>query len=199
VGTKISLSDLSILPFDPKTHDVSAFDCGDSDLNEFLQKDAQEYQREHLSFTRVVFHDKALVAYVSLSSDSIVLKTPEKKKLVDFYASVMHWPALKIGRLAVVSDRQRKSGIGKALLQYAVAVALRMGDDSGVGCRFLTVDAYPVSIDFYQRHGFVFNKHYVDKESRERFETLCQVQTLEENSKTHPSMRYDFLRSAPIE
>jgi len=41
VGTKILLSDLSILPFDPKVHDVSVFDCGDSDLNEFLQKDVR--------------------------------------------------------------------------------------------------------------------------------------------------------------
>lgn len=183
MGTKILLSDLSILPFDPNAHDVSSFDCGDPDLNEFLQKDALKYQNEHLSFTRVVFHEKELVAYITLLTDSIVLKTPEKKKLVDFHDSVMQWPALKIGRLAVVTTRQKQCGIGKALLQYAVALAIRIGRESGVGCRFLTVDAYPVSIAFYERHGFVVNKNYVDKEK----------------PKTHPSMRYDILKSAPIE
>lgn len=183
MGTKILLSDLSILPFDPKTHDVSAFDCGDADLNEFLQKDASVYQSEHLSFTRVVFHEKELVAYITLLTDSIVLKTPEKKKLVDFHDSVMQWPALKIGRLAVANARQKQCGIGKALLQYAVGLAIRIGRESGVGCRFLTVDAYPVSIGFYERHGFVVNKNYVDKE----------------NPKTHPSMRYDILKSPPIQ
>jgi GNAT superfamily N-acetyltransferase len=183
VGTKVSLCDLSILPFDPKTQDVSSFDCSDADLNEFLQKDAHVYQTEYLSFTRVVFHEKELVAYITLLADSIVLKTPEKKKLVDFHDSVMQWPALKIGRLAVVTPRQKQSGIGKALLQYAVGSALRMGREFGVGCRFLTVDAYPDSVGFYEHVGFVVNKNYVDKEK----------------PKTHPSMRYDILKSAPIE
>jgi hypothetical protein len=113
VGTKILLSDLSILPFDPNIHDVSAFDCGDPDLNEFLQKDASVYQSEHLSFTRVVFHEKELVAYITFLTDSIVLKTPEKKKLVDFHDSVMQWPALKIGRLAVATTRQNSVALGK--------------------------------------------------------------------------------------
>lgn len=183
MGTKVTLSDLSILPFDPNTHNVSAFDCSDADLNEFLQKDAQVYQAEHLSFTRVVFHEKELVAYITFLADSIVLKTPEKKKLVDFHDSVMQWPALKIGRLAVVTRRQKQSGIGKALLQYSVGLAFRIGQESGVGCRFLTVDAYPDSVKFYERYGFVVNKNYVDKEK----------------PKTHPSMRYDILKSPPIE
>ena len=181
MGTKILLSDLSILPFDPEIHGVSTFDCGDADLNEFLQKDASVYQSEHLSFTRVVFHEDELVAYITLLTDSIVLKTPEKKKLVDFHSSVMQWPALKIGRLAVATARQKQCGIGKALLQYAVGLAIRIGSESGVGCRFVTVDAYPASIGFYERHGFVFNKNYAEKEQ------------------THPSMRYDILKSDPIE
>lgn len=178
----ILLSDLSILPFDPKTCDPSTFDCGDPDLNEFLQKDAVVYQAEHLSFTRVVLYEKELVGYITLLTDSIVLKTPEKKKLVDFHSTVMQWPALKIGRLAVVTARQKKCKIGKALLQYAVGVAIRMGQDFGVGCRFVTVDAYPASVAFYEKHGFVVNKNYVDKEK----------------PTIHPSMRYDILKSAPI-
>jgi predicted GNAT family N-acyltransferase len=182
VGTKIQLSDLFILPFDPISHDTSAFDCGDSDLNEFLQKDAAVYQKEHLSFTRAVFHGEELVAYITLLTDSIVLKTPEKKALVDFHQSVMQWPALKIGRLAVVATRQKQQGIGKALLQYSVALAIRIGIEFGVGCRFLTVDAYPISVDFYKRFGFVVNKQYAEKE----------------DPKPHPSMRYDILKSSPI-
>ncbi len=57
-----------------------------------------------------------------------------------------------------------------------------MGLESSVGCRFLTVDAYPASVEFYEHHGFVINKNYVDKEK----------------PKTHPSMRYDILKSTPI-
>lgn len=180
---RLTLSDLSILPFDPNNHTVSSFNCNDTDLNEFLQQDAYAYQTAHLSFTRVVFHEKELVAYITLLTDSIVLKTPEKKKLVDFHEHIMNWPALKIGRLAVAASYQKQRGIGKALLQYAVGIALRMGLDSGVGCRFLTVDAYPESIGFYEKYGFVPNKHYVDLEK----------------PKKHPSMRYDILKSPPIQ
>jgi hypothetical protein len=36
----ISLADLEIIPFDSKEHDVSVFDCGDEDLNDFLKSDA---------------------------------------------------------------------------------------------------------------------------------------------------------------
>ena len=43
-----------------------------------------------------------------------------------------------------------------------------------VGCRLLTLDAYPQSVEFYKKLGFVENKAKVYQE------------------KTHPSMRFDL-------
>jgi len=82
---RISLNDLSILPFDPKIHDVSGFACGDDDLEEFLKEDAANYQDQHISFTRVVYFKDELVGYITLLTDCIVLKSGEKRKLVDFH------------------------------------------------------------------------------------------------------------------
>jgi hypothetical protein len=197
---RIALSDLSIIPFDPNIHDVSGFRCDDEDLEEFIREDAAKYQEHHISFTRVVYlkatHE--LVGYVTLSADCIVLKSGEKRKLVNFYQSVLQWPALKIGRLAVVTHRQKIHGVGTSILQFSIGVALRMGAESGIGCRFITVDAYPKSISWYQEKHFVFNKHYHEPAPvNAGFIARCKSLVWKEK-KNHPSMRYDIIKSPKI-
>lgn len=175
----ITLADIQVLPIDPAVHNLVAFDCGDTDLNDFVRNDCQSYQEHCLSHTRVAVHDGVLVGFLTLLADSIILKTPEKKHLFDFHDKLMYFPAMKVGRLGVVQNLQ-KGGVGTALLKYAIGIAVRMNTELNVGCRFITVDAYPRSISWYEDRGFKFNKHYKDP------------------SKTHPSMRYDILKSPPI-
>jgi GNAT superfamily N-acetyltransferase len=175
----LTLADLELLCFDPAIHNVNDFDCGDADLNEFLTADSQRYRAECLSHTRIAMHDGMVVGYITLLADSIILKSSEKRHLFNFHQQVFTFPALKVGRLGVHRNRQR-DGVGKSLLKYAIGVVVRLNQDMNVGCRFITVDAYPQSISWYQHYGFLFNKEYADP------------------SKTHPSMRYDILKSAPI-
>lgn len=175
----ISLSDLDVVRINPAVHDLQAFNCGDDDLNDFLQNDCQPYQEQYLSHTRLALHNGTVAGFVTLLADSIILKTPEKKRLFDFHRKLMYFPAMKIGRMGVALDRQR-DGVGKALLRYSIGVAVRMNSDLSVGCRFVTVDAYPKSIGWYEKNGFVPNKEYAHPE------------------KTHPSMRYDLLTSPPL-
>jgi hypothetical protein len=49
----VSLDDLEIIPFDPAQYDVSNFDCGDEDLNDFLKNEAFKFQADHLSHTQL--------------------------------------------------------------------------------------------------------------------------------------------------
>lgn len=179
----VTLADLQIVPFDPAKHDVTAFDCGDSDLNDFLKNDAGRYQQERLSHTQLAFLDGELVAYITLLTDSIILKTSEKKRtlrqLLDRHQTIYTFPALKIGRIGVQA-RQKGNHIGTELLKYAVGLVVRLNGESKIGCRFITLDAYSKSISWYESRGFVFNKHYKHPE------------------KTHPSMRYDILKSPEI-
>lgn len=175
----ITLNDLEILPVDLKHPHVQAFDCDDADLNDFLRNDCQRYQVHCLSHTRVAFYQGIPVGFVTLLADSIILKTSEKRHLFDFHKQLMYFPAMKIGRLGVARNIQR-GGVGTSLLKYSIGVAVRMNTELNVGCRFITVDAYPRSISWYTRNGFIFNKQYADA------------------TKTHPSMRYDLLKSPPI-
>jgi hypothetical protein len=174
-----NLADLQIVKFEPNIHNVQAFDCDDADLNDFLKSDAARYQQEHLSCTRVALYQEQIVGYITLLADCIVLKTSEKKKWLPFYDKIYQFPALKIGRLGIQKDVQG-TRIGPALLQYAIGLVVTMNRELDIGCRFITVDAYPKSISWYQKNFFVFNKHYNNPE------------------KTHPSMRYDILKSPQI-
>jgi GNAT superfamily N-acetyltransferase len=171
----ITLDDLKIIPL-TEDHDVSTFNCGDPDLNEFVQVDCHSYQSEYLSHTRLAFHEDRIVGYVTLLSDSIILKSKEKKKLFSFYGKIYFFPALKIARLGVQQENQ-KNGVGRALLEYSIGVAARLNHEMGVGCRFITVDAYPESVPWYEQRGFIHNKHLMNP------------------NLTHPSMRFDLLKS----
>jgi ribosomal protein S18 acetylase RimI-like enzyme len=88
-------------------------------------------------------------------------------------------PALKIARLGVsAAFRATHRGAGESLVRYAYAKALELAEH--VGCRLLTLDAYALSIAFYERLGFVRNQAKVYE------------------GKDHPSMRLDvFARVAP--
>ena len=175
----ISLFDLTIVSIDPSKHDLQTFDCDDSDLNDFVRNDCHGYQIQCVSHTRVAFFQGLIVGFVTLLADSIILKTNEKKHLFDFHRKLIYFPAMKIGRLGVARNRQ-KDGVGRSLLKYSIGVAVRMNADLNVGCRFVTVDAYPTSVEWYKKNGFVFNREYAHPE------------------KTHPSMRYNLLKSPPI-
>ncbi len=201
----ISLADLEIIPVHPAEHDVSAFDCGDEDLNDFLKNDAAKFQAEHLSHTRLVFLDGKLVGYLTLLADCIILQTSEKKRALKeargYHQSVYTFPAVKIGRIGIQKEQQR-SGIGRQLLIYTIGVVFRMNTEFNIACRFITLDAYPESVSWYERHNFTFNKYYKNTEERPRgkiagIKAFCKV-FLGKNEKKHPSMRYDLLRSPQI-
>ena len=51
--------------------DVSGFDCGDTDLNDFLQTDALKNQKEWFSVTKVLFLDDTLAGYFTIVADTL--------------------------------------------------------------------------------------------------------------------------------
>jgi hypothetical protein len=126
-----------------------------------------------------------MVGFVALLNDAVTLAAKERKKVRDSSTGVRLRgnshpvvPAVKIARLGVCSTfKTGNGGIGTALVRFAYVQALSL--DPKVGCRLLTVDAYPHSVKFYERLGFVFN---LDK----RYE-----------GKEHPSMRLDLYGETP--
>lgn len=61
-----------------------------------------------------------------------------------------HYPALKIGRLAVAEDYSGQ-GLGSDIIEF---VKYMVSNDNRYGCRFLTLDAYKGAVTFYLKCGF---------------------------------------------
>jgi len=130
--------------------DLSAFDCSDQDLNDFLKEDALWYQRERLAVTRLVFLDDTLVGYFTIVNDSLEAGAVQKGDGHDGFEA-RKYPALKIARLATRNDYQGR-GIGKGMLLKVFSIAIALS--RYIGCRLITVDSKPDSVGFYQKFGF---------------------------------------------
>lgn len=153
---------ISIKDIDDISHYL--FDSHIQEYNEFLNI-ANEFYDLNVSKTFLLIHKdtKELLAYMTLSADSIRLTREEKEghdmTVVPYSSS----PALKIGKLAVnkeLSDIVKRKGYGSFMLVLARAFAFDM-NKMGVACRFLTVDAdieyNPDTPLFYKKNGFVEN------------------------------------------
>jgi GNAT superfamily N-acetyltransferase len=173
-----TLDELEIVHPDPAIHPIAAFDCGHADLNDFIKNDWPRQAEQRLAYTKLALHQNNLVGYITLLSDSIVLHESERKWFIEREFRVHHVAALKIGRLGT-DNRYKKTGIGTAMMKYAVGVAFRM-NEMGVGCRFLTLDSDKGAISFYEKLGFVLSQHRDYKK------------------KDFPSMHYDLITQPPI-
>lgn len=85
-------------------------------------------------------------------------------------------PALKIGRLAV-SNSYKGNGVGGAILDFLKLYAFKENDKSG--CKFLTVDAYAASIEFYLKNGFQFmTENDKNKHTRQMYYDLMKLSSV---------------------
>lgn len=140
--------------------EIKSFDCGDTDLNDFLISDAKNYLRSMMALTYLLednFKGKT-VAYYSLLNDKIVFDPEEKRfwnrlnRRIDNSKRRKEYPAVKIGRLAVSKDYSGHH-IGKTILLQIKHMFATMRRSA---CRFITVDAYAVAVPFYEKCGFMF-------------------------------------------
>lgn len=165
-------ADVGVAPLSADDRDrLASFSCGDDDLNEFIRVDAFRLQEERVVQSYLAWREDEIVGYVSLMADAIVLQTRERTGLRLRREDHPIIPALKIARVGVHVDHQRGEGIGTLLMGFCFLMALDLSET--IGCRLLTLDAYPQAREFYERLGFKMNRA---KEYRD---------------KTHPSMRLD--------
>lgn len=150
--------------FIPGEDSLKSFDCGKADLNDFLLEtgddtpNATKYEREHLSKTYIVEDQETghLLAYFSLACDKIERAVSDPaiwnklSRAIPNAKRRSSYPAIKIGRLAVSKDAQG-SGLGQMILSFIKGTFF---GSSKVGCRYLTVDAYPDAEHFYSKCNF---------------------------------------------
>ena len=155
----MSLPDISIRVLTPET-DLTAFKCAEGDLNEFLLDESKDYQTEYLAVTYLLVNSENgdIIAYYSLLNDVVRLNETEKSvrnrinRKIPFSKQRNHYPAVKVGRLAV-SESYAGNGIGRLILD-SVKYVFTHGNRTG--CRFVTVDALTSATGFYGRNKFRF-------------------------------------------
>ena len=140
MGFEQKIQAMRIVRLDDEYH-FKHFDCGDNDLNDFLLKDAKDYQRRLLAVTYLIENE------VNESTKSVWRKIkrnfPRSKHRRDY-------PAVKIGRLAVNKSYQGLQ-IGTIVMNYLKNL---FKSRSRTGCAYLTVDALSKAVGFYEKNGF---------------------------------------------
>lgn len=142
---------------------LCGFDCGNDDLNDFIENDAYPHQKHHIAQTTCISYKNKMIGYFSLTCDSLPLDKKEKRKLIPYLKrGYPSYPALKIARMAIDKKYQKK-GIGSYIIKIIVGNAWSL-HRSGIACRFITVDAYIDAIKFYLKNGFIKNLIFSKKE-----------------------------------
>lgn len=137
-----------------KDHDRNSFDCGNTDLNNFLKKAARQAAAKNLSRTFVLTDGETntIYGFVSVTPCSVnILDVPEKQRKK--YPPQHGLPAIRMARLAVGVGHRGK-GYGELLLTEAMAITAKIAESAGgIG---LFVDAKDdAAKTFYEKYGFL--------------------------------------------
>lgn len=137
-----------------KSHIRDHFDCGNLELNLFIQAQARQQQSKKLGSTKVAISSEnptKVLGFYTLSAGSIqfeYLPPDIQKKLVQYPI-----PIARLGRLAV--DLTTKGqGFGGFLLKDALLRCLQIATEMGLFA--VVVDAKNEKAkSFYQKYGFI--------------------------------------------
>ena len=159
------------------------FSSGDPDMDDFIVNRAHLYSEQRLSANYVLCHsmyEDLPVAFFSLSCDRVCMtdfasstefNRFRRKRFVNS-KRLKGFPAIKIGRIAVMSDFQGQ-GLSSVIVD---TIKSFVSEVRYVGCRFLTVDSYRNRVDMYRKYGF---------------ELLCSSTSDTESTTCH--MYYDLI------
>lgn len=138
--------------FDRSRHDRKTFDCGNSPLNDWIQKRVSQYDKRDLARTYVAVSGGSpqVVGYYALSSHGVSYRAlpPDQAKGLP----KIDVPVVLLGRLAVDKHMQGQ-GLGELLLLDALRRAEHVATQLGV--RAVEVNAIDETARrFYLKYGF---------------------------------------------
>lgn len=151
------LSDFDLVRLD-EGMTLSDFDCGNPDLNDFLKGDALLYLKQLMAVTYLLNTQDHIAAFFTFQNDKISFELARKSDWNAVSRTVSNekrnrkggYPAVKIGRFGV-DLRYKSKGLGTQILDYT---KMSFTTNNKTGCRFITVDAYPEAVGFYEKNGF---------------------------------------------
>ncbi len=133
-----------------KGHDLSAFDCGDQRLNDYLRKYALTNHQNRSARTYVVLRGEQVVAYYTLAAGSVARE--ETPRRVAQGLGQYPVPVILLARLAVDMSEQGH-GLGGGLVKDAILRAAQAADLIGVRA-LLTHAKDEAARSFYSNFGF---------------------------------------------
>jgi GNAT superfamily N-acetyltransferase len=152
------------------------FDCDDKDLNEYFRVDAINHKEQLLTQTYFLTHQATpniIFGLLDFCNDAIELKSLKGKIPVPKKKQYKYWPAVKLTRFGILKQYQHKNVGTKALN----IVKILFTTENRTGCRFITVDAYPNVIEFYQKCGFeLLTEEDTDRDTRSMYFDLKRLQ-----------------------
>lgn len=159
-----------------RQHNRKIFDCGITELNQFLQQQARQKTVKHISKTYVACRISApttIIGYHTLTGYSVT--TPPTNRDYKKYPHPLS--AVKLARLAVDRSHQRER-LGEQLLIDAIYRTLLVAKQiSAIG---LFVDPMTSSVvPFYQQYGFI----PADTDDHSRLEMWLPITTCMEIAK----------------
>lgn len=132
-------------------HSLSAFTCGNPNLDEWLIRYARQAHTSGSARTFVVTEANIVVGYYSLTVGQIEpMEAPER---IQKGMGRHPIPVIILARLAVSKGHQG-FGIGRGLLQDAIRRALAIAEQAGIRA-LLTHPINGNAVNFYRRFGFV--------------------------------------------
>ena len=160
-------------------YELTTFDCGDDNLNEFLFEDAKPSLELRIANTFILEDNGRIAAYFCLLNDKIskaeIIGSRWKKIKSSFPKDKQFrsYPTIKIGRFAVSLD-YRGQNIGTWLMD---ALKDQLNLEHGHSAfRYITVDAYLSAVPFYEKNGFVhLTKKDEDEHTRLMFFDMMEV------------------------
>ena len=132
-----------------RRHNRKKFDCGEQNLNRYIQRFARQNVKNNLGETYVLTNNaQDIFGFYTISTASLDFDAfPENKRLPKYAI-----PSALIGRLAV-DQKYKGRGYGKLLLVDALKRILKVSDE--IGIHGITVDAKDDNArKFYEHFGF---------------------------------------------
>ena len=113
------------------TDQVDSFDCGETALNQFLQRYALVNQKANSAQTYVCCQDDVVVGFYSLAVGSVEPEAVPPRVMKGLARHPL--PVMILARLAVDKENQRR-GLGQALLKNALLRTAQAADIAGIRC-----------------------------------------------------------------
>ncbi len=152
---------------DADYENMSAFSCGEKELDNFFRYEVKECVRHRYLSAYCAFNESGIIGAFTLMNDALMiagqcdkedfiddLKYEAEEDIVDFFNRQSSYPAINIGHLGIVTQYQRR-GVGTAIVDLVAATYSQYRQS---GCQFITVDALNKegTIKFYHKNLFGF-------------------------------------------